>query len=177
MLYIMLPEKIISNVKEDLISGAIDEKYYDELFNVLSQLTDAPKIPYITFMNYLRNLPSSHKIYVYRILNPDNDNDNDNPDSNNPDKKYKIVGTISLIIEQKLIHGGAKCGHIEDLVVSHEWRGQNIAQEMIEFSKDQCRISGCYKVILDCHERLERFYEKNGFKVAGTMMRYNILGP
>lgn len=170
----MIPEKIISNVKDDLLAGSIDETYYNELFNVLSQLTDAPKIPYITFMNYLRNLPSSHTIYVYRILS--HDNDSNNPDSNNnPDKKYKIVGMISLIIEQKLIHGGAKCGHIEDLVVSHEWRGQNIAQEMIEFSKDQCRISGCYKVILDCDERLERFYEKNGFKVAGTMMRYNIL--
>lgn len=171
----MIPEKIISNVKDDLLAGSIDETYYNELFNVLSQLTDAPKIPYITFMNYLRNLPSSHMIYVYRVLNPDN-NDNDNPDSNNnPDKKYKIVGTISLIIEQKLIHGGAKCGHIEDLVVSHEWRGQNIAQEMIEFCKDQCRIGGCYKVILDCDEKLERFYEKNGFKAGGTMMRYNIL--
>lgn len=169
----MIPEKIISNVKDDLLAGSIDETYYHEIFNVLSQLTDAPKIPYITFMNYLRNLPSNHTIYVYRVLNIDN-HCNDTPDRNN-DNKYKIVGMISLIIEQKLIHGGAKCGHIEDLVVSHEWRGQNIAQEMIEFSKDQCRISGCYKVILDCDEILVQFYEKNGFKVAGTMMRYNIL--
>jgi len=32
-------------------------------------------------------------------------------------EKNKIIGTASLFIEQKFIHGGGKVGHLEDVVV------------------------------------------------------------
>ena len=164
-----VPRTIISNLREDLINNLIDEEYYNKFFSILQQLTNAPKIPYRMFVIYVNSLPLNHHIYVYKVLKS-------KEYTNTNTTEYEIVGTMTLIIEQKLIHGGAKCGHIEDLVVDEKSRGQNIAQELLQFAKDRCRSSGCYKVILDCDEKLAGFYKKNGFSLSGQMMRYNIMG-
>ena len=160
-----VPRTIISNLREDMSNNLIDEEYYNKFFSILQQLTDAPKIPYRMFVIYVNSLPLNHHVYVYKVLK-----------SNNNTVEYEILGTMTLIIEQKLIHGGAKCGHIEDLVVDEKSRGQNIAHELLQFAKDRCRCSGCYKVILDCDEKLAGFYKKNGFSFGDQMMRYNIMG-
>ena len=38
----------------------------------------------------------------------------------------KIVGSTTLLIEQKFIHEGGIVGHIEDVVVKKEFEGQGI---------------------------------------------------
>ena len=38
----------------------------------------------------------------------------------------KVVGSTTLLIEQKFIHEGGKVGHIEDVVVSKEFEGRGI---------------------------------------------------
>ena len=37
-----------------------------------------------------------------------------------------VVGTASLYIEQKLIHGGGRVAHVEDFVVSSYFRGMGV---------------------------------------------------
>lgn len=164
----IIPKIVITNLLDDFNNNLIDELYYNQLFDILQQLTDAPKISYRMLVLFIKNLPFNQNIYVYKVLKSSPYDDKIAP-------CYEIVGTITLIIEQKLIHGGSKCGHIEDLVVHEKWRSKGIAQELLIFAKDICRCVGCYKVILDCHEKLEGFYKKNGFAVGGQMMRYNIM--
>ena len=87
----------------------------------------------------------------------------------------KITSSATLFIEQKFIHGGAKTGHIEDVVTlpSHEHCGLStkILQSLLEKSKKL----GCYKTILDCTDDFVKFYSKEElkFEKVGNEMRIN----
>ena len=84
-----------------------------------------------------------------------------------------IIGTITLLIEDKIIHSGSKVGHIEDVVVHSSYRKLGIGKILIDYCVDLAKEAGCYKVILDCDEDNIRFYEKCGFKTKGVCMRYS----
>jgi len=124
----------------------------DEIFNLLNQLTTAPQIEQFQFENILYSLKNNHHIYLYI-------------------KDNKLVGTISLLIEQKLIHGGKCVGHIEDLVVDKEYNGQGIAKELLAYAIQISKDNNCYKVILDCDKKLIPFYEKSGFTEKEFQMK------
>jgi glucosamine-phosphate N-acetyltransferase len=86
----------------------------------------------------------------------------------------QIIGCATLLIEQKFIHNGGKAGHIEDVVTRKGYEGKGIGKEIIKELIKIAEDSGCYKIILDCDEKLIMFYEKNGFKKHSIMMRLNI---
>jgi glucosamine-phosphate N-acetyltransferase len=86
----------------------------------------------------------------------------------------QIIGTISLLIEQKFIHNGGKVGHIEDLVVDAQYRGKGIGQQLCEKVIKYAKQEGCYKVILNCNQSNIKFYEKIGFKQYEVEMRINL---
>jgi glucosamine-phosphate N-acetyltransferase len=84
----------------------------------------------------------------------------------------RIVAAATLLVELKFLRNCGKCGHIEDVVVNSQVRGQNLGKMIIE---DLMRIGnelGCYKIILDCNEKNIPFYEKCGFHKTEYMMRY-----
>jgi glucosamine-phosphate N-acetyltransferase len=87
----------------------------------------------------------------------------------------KVVGTTTLLIEQKFIHNCGLVGHIEDVVVHEKFRGQKIADRLIEKAINVAREAGCYKVILDCNEKLVPFYQKLGFKKHEIEMRFELM--
>lgn len=96
-----------------------------------------------------------------------------------------------------------QCGHIEDVVVDSTYRGKNFGLKcvglctflfsplcrLIEQLKHISFAKGCYKVILDCSQKVLRalvlacsdeqnvpFYEKTGFKVKEVqMVLYKVL--
>ena len=86
----------------------------------------------------------------------------------------RLVGTISLLIEQKFIHKGGRAGHIEDVAVRSDCGGRGIGQALVAHAVGKCRERGCYKVILDCAENLVDFYGKSGFREAGVFMRLDL---
>jgi len=90
------------------------------------------------------------------------------------DNNGTVVGTITLLVEDKIIHNGSKVGHIEDVVVHSYYRKLGIGKLLIDHCLDLSKKFGCYKVILDCDEENIRFYEKCGFKTKGVCMRYDI---
>ena len=150
----------IESLKTELYNNNIDDKKYNQIFNILSQLTYAPPINYKKFINIISCLNDNHNIYIFQVDN-------------------KIVGMITLLIESKLIYNGKKVGHIEDLVIDKKYRSKGIATKLIEYVLDISKKNNCYKVILNCNassdiENLIRFYNKNGFNRAGIFMRYNI---
>ena len=85
----------------------------------------------------------------------------------------KIVGSTTLLIEQKFIHDGGKVGHIEDVVVSKEYEGRGIGIKLVTSLLQVANTKNCYKTILDCKDELIPFYERIGFKQESNQMRYN----
>jgi len=83
------------------------------------------------------------------------------------DKQVIITGSGTIFIEQKIIHGGRNVGHIEDIVVHSDYRGQDIAKNILSILKDIAKNKNCYKCILNCKEELEIFYVKNGYIKRG----------
>ena len=84
-----------------------------------------------------------------------------------------IVGSTTLLIEQKFIHEGGKVGHIEDVVVSKEFEGRGIGIKLVTSLLEVAKTENCYKTILDCKDELISFYERIGFKQESNQMRYN----
>ena len=127
----------------------------DEILNLLSQLTSAPIYDDAKFNNIINNLNNTHKIFVYF-------------------EKDKIVGMITLLLEQKLIRDGAYVAHIEDLVVDKDHRGMGIANKLINYCIELSSRYNTYKIILDCDIKLQKFYQKMGFEYKNIQMsKYN----
>eukprot|EP00171_Calliarthron_tuberculosum_P004476 IDg4476t1 len=79
------------------------------------------------------------------------------------DESGTVIGTASLLLERKLLRGGALCAHIEDVVVSSDVRGRGVGKRLVKYLVDVSRERSCYKVILDCSEENAPFYERCGF--------------
>lgn len=126
--------------------------YYKGFIELLRQLTDAPKMSYEDFCKCYDNLVNEY-IYVSEMDNI-------------------IVSTGTLLVEQKFVHNGGKCGHIEDIVVHKDYRGKDLGKTMIEYLSNKGFHKGCYKVILDCKPEIENFYEKCGFTQKGSQMSF-----
>ena len=85
----------------------------------------------------------------------------------------KIVGSTTLLIEQKFIHEGGLVGHIEDVVIKKEFEAQGIGAKLVLSLLDVAKKRKCYKTILNCEDKLIPFYEKIGFKQKSNEMRFD----
>lgn len=85
----------------------------------------------------------------------------------------RIVGTASILIEQKFIHDGGKVGHIEDVSVKKEFQGKGIGKKIVKALLEYGKKRGCYKTILDCSDDLVPFYKDIGFKKFSNSMRFD----
>ena len=82
-----------------------------------------------------------------------------------------VVGTASVLIENKMLHHGSSIGHVEDVVVDADNRLSGVGKKLIEKCLSFCEELKCYKVILDCSEKNVSFYESCGFHMSGNCMR------
>lgn len=85
----------------------------------------------------------------------------------------KVVGSTTLLIEQKFIHQGGLVGHIEDVVVDKNFQGQKIGEKIMRYLLEIAKNQGCYKTILDCTDDVKLFYEKLGFKQVANELRFD----
>lgn len=132
-------------------------KFIINLFKLLYQLTVSPILKYNEVLSIINNLNHNHYIFIYENF------------------EKVPIGIITLLIEQKLIHGGKCVGHIEDLVVDNNYNGKGIASQLINHCIKIAEQKNCYKIILDCKEELIPFYNKNNFKQQGVCMRKELL--
>jgi len=86
----------------------------------------------------------------------------------------EIVGTTTLLIERKFIHGGGLVGHIEDVAVRRGNEGQGIGGALVTAAADHARLKRCYKCILDCKEEVVPFYTRLGFRRHDVGMRLDL---
>lgn len=136
---------------EYVIDRLMPQDYNRGFLDLLEQLTTVEKdmICYDTFVNRLSQINTS--VYVVR-------------------KGEEIVATASLFITKRFIHNLGSVGHIEDVVVDKNHRGQGLGQLIINFLVEKAKEAKCYKIILDCSESNVPFYRTCGFSVKELQM-------
>jgi glucosamine-phosphate N-acetyltransferase len=144
------------------INNSVDNFSYENLKNlisVLEQLTVVKLDDISKLRDYLLslNVNTTNKKYILVI-------------------KYdgQIIGTGSILIENKIIHNMGKVGHIEDVVIDSEFRNKGFAKKLITELIQIAKENECYKVILDASNNVTNFYEKCGFKKNSNNMRFDI---
>jgi len=119
---------------------------------LLQQLAPTPDVSSDTYYSHIRDIHQMGHILIAVEGN-------------------RIVGTGTLLVEPKLIHGGRYAGHIEDLAVDPAYRGQGIGSTIVNRLKESAKMHNCYKIILNCKEELISFYEKAGFEKGEAQMK------
>lgn len=74
-----------------------------------------------------------------------------------------IIGTGTILIEEKLTYGGCKMGHIENILINENYRKRGYGEQIVSKLLEICNSKKCYRVDLNCSSELENFYKKNGF--------------
>tara|TARA_B100000902_G_C27057647_1_gene787418 strand:+ start:269 stop:700 length:432 start_codon:yes stop_codon:yes gene_type:complete len=136
------------NINCDIINNL---HYSECYFKLLSQLTESPILDEESYKSIVSNIPSNHYIFVY--------NDKTTP-----------IAMITLLIEQKLTHGGKCVCHIEDVVVDKKYNRKGIGSLIINNAVEFAKEKNCYKLILNCTEEVKMFYQKNGFVECNKSM-------
>jgi glucosamine-phosphate N-acetyltransferase len=127
------------------------------------------------FLKTLQNLSETGAIssyYARRILSEIKSQNGHIYIAKTNDKK--IIGTATLLVEQKFIHNGGKVGHIEDVAVRKEYEGNGVGSDIIKKLIELAKQEECYKIILDCNENNISFYQGLGFFKYENEMRLNL---
>jgi len=75
----------------------------------------------------------------------------------------QVVGSATLVVEDKFIHNCGRVGRVEDVVVSKEVRGRQLGKLLLATLTLLARKQGCYKVTLNCADPMVKFYNGFGF--------------
>lgn len=86
----------------------------------------------------------------------------------------KVVGTVTLIYEQKFIHSGGKVAHLEDLSVHPDHLKCGIGGKLIEYCIKAATKAKCYKLILNCDKHTKQYYKRFGFRKSNVQMRLDL---
>lgn len=124
----------------------------------LAQLTSVGDVTEEMYCAFLQRLPSNHLVLVAVDEATDT-----------------VVGSATLLIEPKLIHGASAAGHIEDVVILDTWRGTGLGKMLVRRLVALAAQRGCYKVLLDCAPHNIQFYLKCGLEEHGAMMSSYLL--
>ena len=143
-----MPEIIIREIEEDDLKNG-----FLETLDFLRNASDLDKNKANEILKKIKQNPN-HIIYV--AIN-----------------NKKIVGSTTLLIEQKFIHDGGLVGHIEDVVVRKDYEGKGIGIKLVTSMLERAKEKNCYKTILDCNDDVKQFYERIGFKHESNGMRYD----
>uniref|UniRef100_V5HK81 Glucosamine 6-phosphate N-acetyltransferase n=1 Tax=Ixodes ricinus TaxID=34613 RepID=V5HK81_IXORI len=123
---------------------------YDRGFlGLLSQLTvggDVSREEFLARFQAMRSRPDTYYVTVVEDT-----------------ERGAVVGTATLVAELKFIRNLATRGHLEDVVVSSDYRGRQLGKLIVQTMVHLARKVGCYKLTLDCKDPLTKFYADNGF--------------
>ncbi|XP_017967414.1 probable glucosamine 6-phosphate N-acetyltransferase isoform X2 [Drosophila navojoa] len=125
-----------------------DTDYDRGFLQLLSQLTNVGNITRTQFLTRFSQMKASGDYYVTVIEDT---------------RKGEIIGAASLIIERKFIHNCAVRGRLEDVVVNDTYRGKQLGKLIVVTVSLLAEHLGCYKMSLDCKDKLIKFYETLGY--------------
>lgn len=78
-------------------------------------------------------------------------------------QEERLIGTVTVHVEQKFIHHFSRYARVEDLFVLPEWRDMGVATALLETAEGYCYAQNIRKVSLTCSDDLVGFYEGRGF--------------
>lgn len=133
-----------------LSSNDYDKGYFD----LLQQLTAAPRVPEDAFCSRVRAVKHNHATVL--VIEDT--------------RRRVLVASATLLVESKFIRSCGRVGHIEDVVVDAACRGMGLGALLVRRLSAMAREIGCYKSILDCADGMVPFYEKCGFESKGVQM-------
>lgn len=70
------------------------------------------------------------------------------------DAKDQVVAVGTILVERKFVHKNGLVGHIEDIAVNSNQQGKKLGLRIIQALKFIGAERGCYKVILDCSDKV-----------------------
>merc|ERR1719225_2059953 len=76
----------------------------------------------------------------------------------------KVVGAATMVRERKFIHSCGSVGRLEDVVVSDDYRGKQLGKLLVATASLLAVKLGCYKVTLNCNDKMIKFYASLGYK-------------
>lgn len=124
---------------------------YPKINKLLGQLTESPDISNQKFIEQFNKLKEND---LHLVI----------------EKEGKIIGYGAIIIDYKFYRNCKNVGHIEDIVIDTNERGNGLAKKiinkLIEYGKNQ----NCYKFILSCKDEYINFYRKYNFEKKNNMM-------
>jgi glucosamine-phosphate N-acetyltransferase len=133
----------------------------------IRSLTDSDYTNYLQLINQFRPTTFNEKDYK-TILNQIHKNSTIWVIEYN----HELIGTATLIYEYKFIRNIVKLAHVEDVCIDHRYRNKGLGTILLKFLVNEATNEQCYKIILDCDETLEHFYNKSGFKKNGIQMAH-----
>ena len=86
----------------------------------------------------------------------------------------QIIGATTLLLQQKFIHKGCVVGHIEDVCTRKGFECMGVGSATVKKAIEYAKKRGCYRIILDCYDKLVPFYEEFGFKKNSNEMRLKL---
>ncbi len=142
-----------------LLEKVSHEELKTQYLHLIGYLSIVPEVSLRLFLDSLEEIRTHGDIQVAYTLE---------------NGKCFLHGTATLLYETKISHGCRKVGHIEDVVVSPNYRNLGIAKQLIRILLCDAS-SSCYKVVLNCQEDLYPVYEKCGFRKSGLFMEHRFL--
>ncbi|XP_055678691.1 probable glucosamine 6-phosphate N-acetyltransferase isoform X1 [Lutzomyia longipalpis] len=127
----------------------LQEGDYDRGFlELLSQLTKVGNITKAQFLMKFAQMRASGGYYVTVIEDT---------------RINRLIGSATLVLEHKFIHGCSVRGRLEDVVVNNTYRGKQLGKLIVVTVNLLAQHLGCYKMSLDCKDHLIPFYETLGY--------------
>jgi len=144
----------LSELKNISIHNSVSR---EKIINLLSQLTNVENsdgliISEKEYASFFSNLENNVHIYVMQT------------------DEEELVGMGTIMVEKKLIYGGSKVAHIEDVVIDKKYRGMGYGKILLDNLIKKSKKFDCYKIILNCDEKNVEFYEKTGFRQKNVEM-------
>jgi len=97
------------------------------------------------FKNFIDNiLNENHNIFVIELNN-------------------NIIGTGTVLFEEKLTYNGCKIAHIENIFINGNYRGTGNGKKLVDYILEYSKNNNCYRADLVCYDNITKFYTKNNF--------------
>jgi len=119
---------------------------YIDLLGQLTSTGDISNEEFIDRFESMRSCPNTYYITVVEDITTG-----------------RIVGSASLVLEQKFIHKCALRGRVEDVVVSDQYRGRQLGKVLMATMVLLAEHLGVYKLTLDCRDHMVPFYQSFGY--------------
>lgn len=123
---------------------------YTRALELLTQLTYVGTVTQEEFTVFVSKLNSEHIVICCEYYDIEADT-------------TTVIAMGTVLIEDKLIHTCGKVAHIEDVVVDKNFRNHHVGKKLIEYLVSLSKDKGVYKIISDCSENNQTFYENCGF--------------